>query len=92
MKVSFSGIFQGYDTIGIPYAMHTYEMTVTDYRQTNLGEFEQASQKLLLDISLEASNNELRKIVASRHKPVGLPGYYRSLQTWRSPVLHQVDA
>ena len=52
MKVSFSGIFQGYDTIGIPYAMHAYEMTVIDHRQANLGEFEQASQKLLLNISL----------------------------------------
>ena len=51
MKVLFFGIFQGYDTIGIPYAMHAYEMTVIDNRQADLGEFEQASQKLLLNIS-----------------------------------------
>ena len=56
-----------------------------------LGAFEQKSQKLLLDLALEASNRELQQIVSHRQKPVSLPGYYRSLQTWRSPVLHKIE-
>ena len=67
-------------------------MIVTDQNQADLGEFERESQKLLLDIAMEASNREMRSMVASRQKPANLSGYYRSLQTWRSPVLHQVDA
>ena len=67
-------------------------MTATDINQAAPGEFELASQKLLLDLALEASNQELRQLAAQRRKPAGLPGYYRGLQTWRSPVLHQVDA
>ena len=67
-------------------------MSATDINQTSSGEFELASQKLLLDLALEASNRELQQLVAQRRKPASLPGYYRSLQTWRSPVLHQVDA
>ena len=56
----------------------------------DLGVFEQKSQKLLLDLALEASNRELQQIVSHRQKPVNLPGYYRNLQTWRSPVLHKI--
>ena len=67
-------------------------MIVTDQNQADLGEFERESQKLLLDIAMEASNREMHGMVASRQKPANLSGYYRSLQTWRSPVLHQVDA
>jgi hypothetical protein len=67
-------------------------MSATDINLTAPGQFEQASQKLLMNIALEASNRELHQLVAQHRKPVGLPGYYRSLQTWRSPVLHQVDA
>ena len=67
-------------------------MSATDINQIAPGKFEVASQKLLLDLALEASNRELRQLVARHRKPAGLPGYYRSLQTWRSPVLHQVDA
>ena len=58
--------------------------------KVGLGVFEQKSQKLLLDLALEASNRELQRIVSHRQKPVSLPGYYRSLQTWRSPVLHKI--
>ena len=57
-----------------------------------LGDFEKESQQLLLDIALEASNRELQQLVSRRQKPAALPGYYRSLQTWCSPVLHKVDA
>ena len=57
-----------------------------------LGDFEKESQQLLLDIALEASNRELQQLVSRRQKPAGLPGYYRRLQTWRSPVLHKVEA
>ena len=67
-------------------------MSATDINQAVPGEFEKASQKLLLNMALEASNQELRQLVAQRRKPASLPSYYRSLQTWRSPVLHQVDA
>ena len=67
-------------------------MIVTDQNQADLGEFERESQKLLLDIAMEASNREMHGMVASRQKPANLSGYYRSLQTWRLPVLHQVDA
>ena len=56
-----------------------------------LGAFEKESQQLLLDIALEASNRELQQLVSRRQKPVSLPGYYRSLQAWRSPVLHKVE-
>jgi len=67
-------------------------MSATDINQAVPGEFEQASQKLLLNMALEASNQELRQLVAQRRKPASLPSYYRILRTWRSPVLHQVDA
>jgi hypothetical protein len=67
-------------------------MSATDINQATPGEFELASQKLLLDIALEASNRELRQLVAQQRKPASLPGYYRSLQTWRSPKLHRVEA
>jgi hypothetical protein len=67
-------------------------MIVTDQNQADLGEFERESQKLLLDIAMEASNQEMRNMVAIQHNPANLSGYYRSLQTWRAPVLHQVDA
>ncbi len=67
-------------------------MIVTDPNQAKIGEFEQKSQKLLLDVAMEASNHELQQIVAKGRKPANLSGYYHSLQTWRSPVLHKVDA
>ncbi len=67
-------------------------MSATDINPTSAAEFELASQKLLLDLALEASNRELQQLVAQHRKPASLPGYYRSLQAWRSPVLHQVDA
>ena len=70
--------------------MRTMAIKVTN--QAEIGEFEQASQKLLLNMALEASNRELCQLMAQLRKPASLPGYYRSLQTWRSPVLHQVDA
>ena len=56
-----------------------------------LGAFEKESQQLLLNIALEASNRELHQLVRRRQKPAGLPGYYRSLQTWRSPLLHKIE-
>jgi|TARA_B100001971_G_scaffold199816_1_gene210735 hypothetical protein len=57
-----------------------------------VGVFERESQKLLMDIAMESSSRELQQFVSRRQKPVSLPGYYRNLQTWRSPVLHKVDA
>ena len=57
-----------------------------------LGAFEQEAQKLLMDIAMESSSRELQQLVSRRQKPVSLPGYYRSLQAWRSPVLHKVAA
>ena len=57
-----------------------------------LGAFEQESQKLLMDIAMESSSRELQQLVSRRQRPVSLPGYYRNLQTWRSPVLHKVEA
>jgi hypothetical protein len=56
------------------------------------GVFEQESQQLLLGIAMESSNRELQQLVNRRQKSVSLPGYYRSLQTWRSPVLHKMEA
>jgi len=67
-------------------------MIVTDTNQSEIGEFEKASQKLLLDVAMEASNQELQKMVASQRKPANLYGYYQSLQTWRSPILHRLEA
>ncbi len=57
----------------------------------SLGVFEVESQQLLLDISMEASSRELQQLVSRRQKPTGLPIYYRSLQTWRSPVLYKLE-
>ena len=57
-----------------------------------LDAFERESQKLLMDIAMESSNHELQQLVGQRQEPVSLPGYYRSLQTWRTPVLHKVEA
>lgn len=74
------------------YALHTYNMSVTDQTQAKTGQFEEASQKLLLDLAMEASNQELRNMVARRRKPANVPNYYRSLQICRSPILHRLDA
>ena len=57
-----------------------------------LDAFERGSQKLLMDIAMESSTRELQQLVGRRQEPVSLPGYYRSLQTWRTPVLHKVEA
>ena len=57
----------------------------------SLGVFEVESQQLLLDISMEASSRELQQLVSRRQKSTGLPNYYRSLQTWRSPVLYKLE-
>ena len=70
----------------------TRTMIVTDHNQAKIGEFEQKSQKLLLNVAMEATNHELQQMVASGQKPADLSGYYHSLQTWRSPALHQVGA
>ena len=67
-------------------------MIVTDQNHTEIDEFERGSQKILLDVAMEASIHELQQMVATRRKPANLSGYYQSLQTWRSPVRHQVDA
>ena len=56
------------------------------------GVFEKESQQLLMGIAMESSNRELQQLVSRRQKSDGLPGYYRSLQIWRSPVLHKVEA
>ena len=53
--------------------------------------FEEASQQLLLDIAMESSLRELNQLAKPPPKQVDLPGYYQSLQTWRSPVLRNMD-
>ena len=66
-------------------------MSVQETKKVEPEEFGQASEKLLLGIAMESSLEELNQMVKPRPKPVNLPVYYRSLQTWRSPVLHKIE-
>ena len=50
-----------------------------------LGAFEQESQRLLLDISLQNSARELHGIVNQSPKH-SLPTYYKELEKWRAPI------
>ena len=51
-----------------------------------LGAFEQESQRLLLDISLQNSARELHGIINQPQKH-SLPSYYKELQEWRTPIV-----
>ncbi len=51
-----------------------------------LDAFEQESQRLLLDISLQNSALELHGIVNQSPKH-SLPTYYKELEEWRMPVV-----
>ena len=51
-----------------------------------LGAFEQESQNLLLDISLQNSTVELHEIIAKPPERT-LSDYYKELQEWRTPAL-----
>ena len=61
-------------------------------KTTNLGEFEQASERVLLEIALEASGRELAILAQTVNHTATLPAAPQKLPTWRSPVLHQVEA
>ena len=54
-------------------------------------EFGKSSEKLLLDIAMKSSLEELNQMVEPQPKSVNLPGYYRDLQSWRVPVLFKED-
>ena len=71
--------------------LRTRPMSVKQLNQTESQCFGEASEKLLLNIAMESSLEELNQMVEPRRKPVNLHSYYRSLQTWRSPLLHKVD-
>ena len=61
-------------------------------KTTNLGEFEQASERVLLEIALEASDRELVSLAQTVSRTAKVPAAPQKLPTWRSPVLHQVEA
>ena len=72
--------------------LRTRAMSVQQINKDESEEFEKASEKLLLNIAMETSLEELNQMVEPRPKPVKLPGYYRSLQAWRSPILFKEDS
>ena len=72
--------------------LRTRAMSVQQINRDESEGFEKASEKLLLNIAMETSLEELNQMVEPRPKLVNLPGYYRSLQTWRSPVLFKEDS
>ena len=63
-----------------------------ELNHTQLGEFEQASERVLLEIALEASGRELAQLAQTAGRTAKVPAAPRKLPTWRSPVLHQVEA
>ena len=71
--------------------LRTRPMSVKQLNQTESQCFGEASEKLLLNIAMESSLEELNQMVEPRRKPVNLPGYYRDLQSWRVPVLFKED-
>ena len=70
----------------------TRAMSVQQINRDESEEFGEASEKLLLNIAMKTSLEELNRMVEPQRKPVSLPGYYRSLQAWRSPVLFKEDS
>lgn len=58
-------------------------MSVEDTKQAEIGEFEQRSQRLLLNLSLETAREELHTMVAQRRRMPG-PG---KLKIQRAGVL-----
>lgn len=70
--------------IGAPYAGN---MT-GENKNTNLGEFEQASQRLLLELALEASSRELTQL-AQTAKPQPI---LRKPPASRQPILQSMAA
>ena len=69
-----------------------HAMSVQQINPVESEKFEKASEKLLLNIAMETTLEELNQMVEPRPKLVNLPGYYRSLQTWCSPVLFKEDS
>ena len=69
----------------------TRAMSVQQINPIESEEFGKASEKLLLDIAMKSSLDELNQIVEPQPKPVNLSGYYRDLQSWRAPVLFKED-
>tara|TARA_B100000530_G_scaffold286186_1_gene201005 strand:+ start:278 stop:481 length:204 start_codon:yes stop_codon:yes gene_type:complete len=63
-----------------------------DIEMMNMGEFEQASERVLLEIALEASGRELAQLAQTESHTVKVLAAPRKMPTLRSPVLHQVDA
>ncbi len=70
----------------------TRAMSVQQINRDESEEFGKASEKLLLNIAMKTSLEELNQMVEPQPKPVSLPGYYRNLQAWRSPVLFKEDS
>jgi len=72
--------------------LRTRAMSVQQINRDESEEFEKASEKLLLNIAMETALEELNQMVEPRPKLVKLPGYYRSLQAWRSPILFKEES
>ncbi len=68
-----------------------HAMSVQQINPIESEQFGKASEKLLLDIAMKSSLEELNQMVEPKPKPVNLPGYYRDLQSWRAPVLFKED-
>ena len=69
----------------------TRAMSVQQINPIESEEFGKASEKLLLDIAMKSSLDELNQMMEPKPKPANLPGYYRDLQSWRPPVLFKED-
>ncbi|MDG2213697.1 MAG: hypothetical protein P8M70_07700 [Verrucomicrobiota bacterium] len=69
----------------------TRAMSVQQINPIESEEFGKASEKLLLDIAMKSSLDELNQMMEPKPKPANLPGYYSDLQSWRPPVLFKED-
>jgi len=69
----------------------TRAMSVQKINPIESEEFGKASEKLLLDIAMKSSLDELNQMMEPKPKPANLPGYYSDLQSWRPPVLFKED-
>ncbi len=69
----------------------TRAMSVQQINLIESEEFGKASEKLLLDIAMKSSLDELNQMMEPKPKPANLPGYYSDLQSWRPPVLFKED-
>ncbi len=69
----------------------TRAMSVQQINPIESEDFGKASEKLLLDIAMKSSLDELNQMMEPKPKPANLPGYYSDLQSWRPPVLFKED-